>query len=95
LTSEAAEKSTSVDPQDRITTDDAKSKGLLGESSSSEKPPRPDIVITLEGSRRVGVSEGTDIDSSKTRDIKKSGIGIRIIGDVRFSSTTGKKVLNY
>jgi hypothetical protein len=37
LTSEAAEKNSSVDPQHRITTDDAKSKGLLGESSSSKK----------------------------------------------------------
>jgi hypothetical protein len=46
LTSEAAEKNASVDPQHRITTDDAKSKGLLGESGSFEKPPRPGIVIT-------------------------------------------------
>jgi hypothetical protein len=46
LTSEAVEKNASVDPQHRITTDDAKSKGLLGESGSSEKPPRPGIVIT-------------------------------------------------
>jgi hypothetical protein len=37
LMSEAAEKNASVDPQHRITTDDAKSKGLLGESSSSKK----------------------------------------------------------
>jgi hypothetical protein len=46
LTSETAEKNASVDPQHRITTDDAKSKSLLGESSSSKKPPRPDVVIT-------------------------------------------------
>jgi hypothetical protein len=46
LTSEAAEKNASVDPQHRITTDDAKSKGLLGESGSSKKPPRPGVVIT-------------------------------------------------
>jgi hypothetical protein len=46
LTSEAAEKNASVGPQHRITTDDAKNKGLLGESSSSEKPPQFDIVIT-------------------------------------------------
>jgi hypothetical protein len=46
LTLEAAEKNTSVDPQHRMTTDDTKSKGLLGESGSSEKPPRPGIVIT-------------------------------------------------
>jgi hypothetical protein len=37
LTSEAAEKNASVDPQHRITTDDAKSKGLLGESGISKK----------------------------------------------------------
>jgi len=29
LTSEAAEKNTSVDPQHQVTTDDAKSKGLI------------------------------------------------------------------
>jgi hypothetical protein len=46
LTSEAAEKNTSVDPQYRITTDDAKGKGLLEESGSSKKTPRPGIVIT-------------------------------------------------
>jgi hypothetical protein len=46
LTSEAAEKNASVDPQHRITTDDAKIKGLLGGSSSSKNPPRPGIVIT-------------------------------------------------
>jgi hypothetical protein len=45
LTSEA-EKNASVDPQHRITTDDAKSKGLLGESSNSGKPPQSGIVIT-------------------------------------------------
>jgi hypothetical protein len=38
LTSEAAEKNVSVDPQHRITTNDAKSKGLMGESSSSRNP---------------------------------------------------------
>jgi hypothetical protein len=46
LTSEAAEKNASVDPQHRITIDDAKDKGLLGESGSSKKPLRPSIVIT-------------------------------------------------
>jgi hypothetical protein len=46
LTSEAAKKNASVDPQHRITTDDAKGKGLLRESGSSEKPPRSGIVIT-------------------------------------------------
>jgi hypothetical protein len=46
LTSEAAEKNASVDPQHRITIDDAKGKGLLIESDSSEKPPRSGIVIT-------------------------------------------------
>jgi hypothetical protein len=37
LTSEVAEKNASVDPQHRITTDDAKGNGLLGESGSSKK----------------------------------------------------------
>jgi hypothetical protein len=43
---------------------------------------------------RAGVSEGTDIDSSKKRDAEKSGIGIRIIGGVYFLFIVGKKVLN-
>ena len=46
LTSEATKKNASVDPQNRITTDDTKGKGLLEESSSSKKPPRPSVVIT-------------------------------------------------
>jgi hypothetical protein len=36
----------------------------------------------------------TDIDNSKKRHIEKSGIGIKIIGSGRFSSTVGKKALN-
>jgi hypothetical protein len=47
LTSEATEKNASVEPQHQITIDDAKGKGLLRESGSSKKPPRPGIVITL------------------------------------------------
>jgi hypothetical protein len=46
LISEATKKNTSVDPQHRITTDDAKGKGLLKESDSSKRPHRPGIVIT-------------------------------------------------
>ena len=46
LTSEAAKKSTSVDPQHQITTDDAKGKGLIQEDSSLGRPPRSGIVIT-------------------------------------------------
>jgi len=46
LTSEAAEKNASVDPQHQITTDDAQGKGLIQESSSSGRPPRSGIVIT-------------------------------------------------
>jgi hypothetical protein len=95
LTSEAAEKNASVDPQHRITIDDAKSKGLLGESSSSKKPPRPGIVITNQRQQRVGVSVGTNIENSKKRDTGKSGIGIKIIGGAHFSSIAGKKALNY
>jgi hypothetical protein len=45
--------------------------------------------------RKAGVSEGTDIDNSKKKDVKKSGIGIRIIGIVRFLFIVGRKVLNY
>ena len=46
LTSEAVEKSASVDPQHQITADDAKGKGLIQEGTSSRKPPRSGIVIT-------------------------------------------------
>jgi len=46
LTLEITEKCVSVDPKHQITTDDAKEKGLLKESSSSEKPPRSCVVIT-------------------------------------------------
>ena len=46
LTSEAAEKSASVDPQHQITADDAKGKGLIQEGTSSRRPPRSGIVIT-------------------------------------------------
>jgi len=46
LTSEAAERSASIDPQRRITADNAKGKGLIQEGTSSGRPPRSDIVIT-------------------------------------------------
>ena len=46
LTSEAAERSTSVDPKHQITVDDAKGKGLIQEGTGSGRPPRFGIVIT-------------------------------------------------
>ena len=46
LTSEAAEKNASVDPQHQVTADDAKGKGLIQEGSSSGRPPQSGIVIT-------------------------------------------------
>jgi len=46
LTSEAAERSASVDPQHQITTADAKGKGLIQEGTNSGRPPRSGIVIT-------------------------------------------------
>jgi len=46
LTSEAAEKSASVDPQHQITTNDTKGKGFIQEGTSSGRPPRSGIVIT-------------------------------------------------
>jgi len=46
LTSEAAERSASVDPQHQITADDAKGKGLIQEGTSSGRPPQSSIVIT-------------------------------------------------
>ena len=46
LTSEAAERSASVDPQHQITAADAKGKGLIQEGASSGRPPRSGIVIT-------------------------------------------------
>jgi hypothetical protein len=95
LTSEAAEKNASVDPQHRITTDDAKSKGLLGESSSSGKPPQPGIVITHRRQQEGWRQRRDRYRQQQERDAEKSGIGIRIIGGVCFSSIVGKKVLNY
>jgi len=46
LTSEAAERSASVDPQHQITTADAKGKGLIQEENNPGRPPRSGIVIT-------------------------------------------------
>ena len=46
LTSEAAKKSTLVDPQHQIIADDTKGKGLIQEGSSSRRPPRSGIIIT-------------------------------------------------
>jgi len=46
LTSEAVEKNASVDPQNQVTIDDAKGKGLIQEGSSSGRPPRSGVVIT-------------------------------------------------
>jgi len=39
LTSEAAKRSASVDPQHQITADDVKGKGLIQEGTSSGRPP--------------------------------------------------------
>jgi len=46
LTSEAAERRASMDPQHQITADDAKGKGLIQEGTSLGKPPGSGIVIT-------------------------------------------------
>ena len=46
LTSEVAEKNTSVDPHHQVITYDTKGKGLLEENSSSRRPPRSGVVIT-------------------------------------------------
>jgi len=46
LTSEAAERSASVDPQHQVTATDAKRKGLIQEGTISGRSPRSGIVIT-------------------------------------------------
>jgi len=46
LTSEATERSASVDPQHQINADDAKGKGLIQEGTTSGRPPQSGIVIT-------------------------------------------------
>jgi hypothetical protein len=46
LTSEAAKRSASVDPQHQITAADAKGKGLIQVGTNSGRPPRSGIVIT-------------------------------------------------
>jgi hypothetical protein len=52
------------------------------------------LWLPIEGSRRVGVGIGTDINNSKKKDVGKSGIDINIIGSARFSSIAGKKALD-
>jgi len=101
LTSEAAEKSASVDPQHQITTDDAKGKGLIQEGTSSSRPPRSSIVITHRRHRetwqqREDRYRHQQEDRHRERkDADKSGIGIKIIGISRSSSTAGSRILNY
>jgi len=53
LTSETAEKNTSVDLQHQVTTDHAKGKGLIREGGSSGQPPRSSVVITLRRHRET------------------------------------------
>jgi len=53
LTSEAAERSASVDPQHQITTADAKGKGLIQEGTNSARPPRSGIIITYRRPRET------------------------------------------
>jgi len=53
LTSEAAERSASVDPQHQISTNDAKGKGLVQEGTSSGRPPRSGIMTTHRRHREI------------------------------------------
>ena len=101
LTSEAAERSASVDPQHQITVDDAIDKGLIQEGTSSRRPPGP-ILLSLIGdigkpgsSMRIGIVANRKIVVGKKKDADKSGIGIKIIGIARSSSTVGSKTSNY
>jgi len=49
LTSEAVERSASVDPQHQNTAANAKGKGLIQEGTNLGRPPRSGIVITVDG----------------------------------------------
>jgi len=101
LTSEAAERSASVDPQHQITTDDAKGKGLVREGTSLGRPPRSGIVIThtrhwetwLNVEIGIGANRRTIV--GKKKDADRSGIGIKIIGIARSLSTVGNRTSSY
>jgi hypothetical protein len=51
-------------------------------------------VITHRRQQEVWRQRRTDINDRKKRDVGKSGIGIKIIGSVHFSSIARKKALN-
>jgi len=101
LTSEAAERSASVDPQHQITADDAKGKGLIQEGTSLGRPPRSDFVITHRRHRETWQQcedwyrANRRIVVGKKKDTDKSGIGIKIIGTARSSSIVGSKTSSY
>ena len=93
LTLELAEKKASVDPQHRLTTDDAKGKGLIKEGSSSGRPPHSGVVIT-HGIGRLGSSVRIGI-SNKRKGSEKNGIGIKITRISHSSFIVGNKITNY
>ena len=98
LTSEAAKRSASVDPQNQITAADAKGKGLIQEGTSSGRPPRSGIVITHRRHREIwqqhkivfGVNK--KIVAEKRTNADRRGIGIRIIGTACSLSIARNKI---
>jgi len=100
LTSEAAERSTSVDPQHQITAADAKGKGLIQEGTSSGRPPRSGIVITHRRYRETWQQREDryrrqkKIIVGRKKGADRSGIGIKITGTALSLSIVGSKTLN-
>ena len=97
LTSEAAERSASVDPQHQITAADAKGKGLIQEGTSSGRLPRSGIVIThrrLGSNVKIGIGAGRRTIVGKKKDANRSGIGTRTTGTARSSSIAGNRTSN-
>ena len=96
LTSEAAERSASVDSQHQITAADAKGKGLIQERTNSGRPPRSGIVIThrrpwetWQQRESIGASKKTIV--GKKKDVDRSGIGTEITGIARSLSIAGSR----
>jgi len=101
LTSKAAERSTSVDPQLQVTTADARGRGLTQKGTNSGRPPRSGIVITHRRPGKLGSSVRIDIGASrkiivgKKKDADRSGISIGITGIARSSSIVGRRILSF
>jgi len=100
LTSEAAERSASVDPQHQITAADAKGKGLIQEGTNSGRPSRSGIVITHRRPQETWQQREEwyrcqQEDYHREEDTDRSGIGTEITGTTRSLSIAGSRTSSY